>query len=356
MSGATIKLTALSHGGGCGCKIAPAVLDELLGRLPAGLKTDRLLVGADARDDAAVYALDDARALVATTDFFPPIVDDPGDFGRIAAANAISDVYAMGAKPLFALNLIGVPPDKVPAQAAAAILEGGRRTCDQAGVVVAGGHSIASVEPIYGLAVVGQAHPARIKTNAGARQGDQLILSKPLGVGVIAAAIKQDIVYEEAYREMLRWTTLLNVTGERLGGCDGVHAMTDVTGYGLLGHLLEICDASGVGAILHRRRVPVIESARVLLARGISSPAARRNRDGRAARVDFGDVSAEDDAELLFDPQTNGGLLVACAPEVAGEVLAWFRRDGCEHACVIGQFDQFDDPGGEFDGVRVLDD
>lgn len=349
MTDTSVKLTALSHGGGCGCKIAPAVLADLLARLPANLDTQRLLVGNEAKDDAAVFALDDACALVATTDFFTPIVDDPEDFGRIAAANALSDVYAMGAGPLFALNVLGMPLDKVTPDIVAAVLEGGRRTCDQAGVVIAGGHSIDSVEPIYGLAVVGRTRPERVKRNAGAREGDKLILSKPLGVGVIAAAVKQGVVCDEAYREMLRWTTLLNSTGEKLGVCTGVHAMTDVTGYGLLGHLLETCEASGVGAVLHRRRVPVIESARALLAQGVSSSAARRNRDGCASRVDFGGGSAEAEDELLFDPQTNGGLLVACAPDYAGEVLELFHRDGCERACVVGEV-------GSFSGVRVHDD
>ena len=348
MTDTSVKLTALSHGGGCGCKIAPAVLADLLARLPTDVKTKQLLVGNDAKDDAAVFALNDACALVATTDFFTPIVDDPEDFGRIAAANAVSDVYAMGAKPLFALNIVGMPLNKLAPDVVAAVLEGGRRTCDQAGIVIAGGHSIDSVEPIYGLAVVGRIHPERVKTNAGAQEGDRLILSKPLGVGVVAAAVKQGVACDEAYRETLHWTTLLNLSGEKLGACTGVHAMTDVTGYGLLGHLLEICEASGVGAVLHRRRVPVIEAARALLAQGVVSPAARRNRDGCASRVDFGGEPVAGEAELFFDPQTNGGLLVACAPDAVGGVLELFYRDGCERACVIGEI-------GSFAGVRVRD-
>ncbi len=333
-----IKLTALSHGGGCGCKIAPAMLAELLAdaaRDPGGASRD-LLIGGDTKDDAAVFALSGDRAVVATTDFFTPIVDDPEDFGRIAAANALSDVYAMGARPLFALNIVGMPVDKVPPAVIAAVLKGGRRVCAQAGAVIAGGHSIDSAEPIYGLAVIGDAHPDRIKSNAGAKAGDALILSKPLGIGVIAAAIKRGVASDGASAEMLRWAMLLNATGEKLGVCAGVHAMTDVTGYGLLGHLLEMCEASGVGAGLRLRRVPALESARALLAQGVVSGAARRNRDGCAGRVDFG-AADERDINLLCDPQTNGGLLVACAPGDAAEVSALFRRDGCESACVIGE-------------------
>ena len=354
-----LKLTALSHGGGCGCKVAFTVLDELLdglsrrARVSARVPSERragLLVGTDTRDDAAVFALDDDRAIVATTDFFTPIVDDPGDFGRIAAANAISDVYAMGATPLFALNIIGMPVDRVPTAMITEVLAGGESVCSRAGVVIAGGHSIDSAEPVYGLAVIGVAPPGRIKSNAGARAGDVLILGKPLGIGIIAAAIRRGVVPgaptkqgSEAYAELLHWATLLNVTGERLGARAGVHALTDVTGYGLLGHLLEMCRASGagapggqLGAKLRLDRVPVIESARALLGRGIISGAAARNRDGCAGRVDFGDAD-ERQLGLLCDPQTNGGLLVACAPGDAGEVLSLFRRDGCSRARVIGE-------------------
>ncbi len=348
MSNATFKLTALSHGGGCGCKIAPAILAELLAGVTAETAAGRLLVGADTKDDAAVFALSDTRALVATTDFFTPIVDDPEDFGCIAAANAISDVYAMGAKPLFALNIAGMPVDKVPRAVIAGVIAGGQRTCERAGIVIAGGHSIDSAEPIYGLAVIGEVHPGQIKRNAGAREGDALILSKPLGIGVIAAALKRGDVADEAYRELLHWATLLNVTGEKLGACAGVHAMTDVTGYGLLGHLQEMCEASGVGAGVHRRRLPVIASARGLLAEGVVSGAARRNRE--VLRVDFGAAAAKE-IDLMCDPQTNGGLLVACAPAHADEVLALFRHDGCDRACVIGEISPPAPPA----SIRIVD-
>lgn len=333
MSDKTIKLTALSHGLGCGCKIASATLDELLGGITAGA-ADGLLVGNDARDDAAVFALDDDRALVATTDFFVPIVDDPFDFGRIAAANALSDVYAMGARPLLALNVVAMPLDKVPLAVVSDVLKGGQHACREAGIPIAGGHSIDAAEPIYGLAVVGEVHPGRLKRNAGAREGDALILGKPLGVGVIAAAIRRGAASDEAYRELLRWASLLNRVGEKLGARPEVHAMTDVTGYGLLGHLLELCEASGVGAIVRQQRVPVIGSAQMLLDRGIVAGAAQRNRDGCAGRVRF-ETAAEQ--ALLFDPQTNGGLLVACAPDYAEEALRLFREDGCGRACVIGE-------------------
>ena len=336
MSDEKIKLTSLSHGGGCGCKIPSAILTELLNGIAVNGAAQQLLVGNDTKDDAAVFALSADRAVVATTDFFTPIVDDPEDFGRIAAANAVSDVYAMGAKPLFALNLIGMPMEKVSPGVIAAVLEGGRRVCAQAGIVIAGGHSVDLVEPIYGLAVIGEVHPDKIKRNAGACEGDVLILSKPLGIGVIAAAIKRGLASDEVCQQMLQWTTLLNVSGEKLGACAGVHAMTDVTGYGLLGHLLEMCEASGVGAQIDWQRVPVIAAARDLLAQGVATGALRRNRDSHAQRVDFGNAD-EKQINLFCDPQTNGGLLVSCAPGEADEVLALFKRDGCSRADVIGQ-------------------
>ena len=337
MSKETVKLTAFSHGGGCGCKIAPAVLAELLDAIAADPDSKNLLVGNSTKEDAAVFALEDTRALVATTDFFTPIVDDPEDFGRIAAANAISDVYAMGARPLFALNVIAMPVGKLPRSAIAAVLEGGRRTCREAGILIVGGHSIDLTEPVYGLAVVGEVHPERVKYNAGACRGDRLILSKPLGVGVVASAIKQGVASSHAYRQMLHWATLLNRTGERLASIRGVRAMTDVSGYGLLGHLVEMCEASGVGARLHLPQIPVIEAAGELLEQGVVSPAAVRNRSGYVRYVNSGQGATDAAMNLLCDPQTNGGLLVSCAPDDAQEVLDCFRRDGCDRACVVGE-------------------
>ena len=332
-----VKLTALSHGGGCGCKIAPATLAKLLDGIRADAEENNLLVDSSTKDDAAVFALNDTCALVATTDFFTPIVDDPQDFGRIAAANAISDIYAMGAKPLFALNIVGMPVDKLSPDIIVDILKGGRQMCAQASILIAGGHSIDSLEPIYGLAVVGEVHPAQVKRNADAKLGDVLILSKPIGIGVIATAIKRDLASDKAYEQMLHWATLLNVTGEKLSTLKDVHAMTDVTGYGLLGHLLEVCQASNVGAVLQRQRIPVIESARELLVQGVMSVAANRNYNSYGQQVDFGDSIEEYEKNLLCDPQTNGGLLVACAPHCVDEVLDAFHHDGCTEACVIGE-------------------
>ena len=341
-----VKLTTLSHGGGCGCKIAPAALAELLDGIATAGDSKNLLAGNSTKEDAAVFALGATRALVATTDFFTPIVNDPGDFGRIAAANAISDVYAMGARPLFALNVIGMPVDKLPLSVISAVLKGGQATCREAGILIVGGHSIDLSEPVYGLAVVGEAHPEQVKYNAGARRGDRLILSKPLGIGVVATAIKRELASCRAYRQMLRWATLLNRTGERLASIRGVHAMTDVSGYGLLGHLIEMCEASGVGARLRLPRIPVIETARDLLERGIVSPAAARNHSSYARHVDSGQAATDIAMNLLCDPQTNGGLLVSCAPDDTEAVLDCFRHDGCDEACVIGEIR-------EADGIRL---
>lgn len=333
----TIRLTALSHSGGCGCKIAPGTLDCLLEGIAVGADAKKLLAGNSTRDDAAVFAFDDSRALVATTDFFTPIVDEPWDFGRIAAANAISDIYAMGAKPLFALNIAGMPADKLPPAVITAIFEGGRDICGEAGILIVGGHSINSPEPIYGLAVTGEVSPVRVKYNSGALPGDALILGKPLGVGVIAAAARRGLASPEAYQQMLTWATLLNRVGETLGTLDGVHAMTDVSGYGLLGHLIEMCEASGAGAELRWEQIPVIAPVHDLLGQGVASPAAGRNRAGYDRHVDFGRVAADIAANLLYDPQTNGGLLVSCAAGDADRVLDHFHRDGCTEACVIGR-------------------
>ncbi len=337
MSEQRVRLTTLSHGGGCGCKVAPAALAGLLDGIVTGPDSKNLLAGNSTREDAAVFAFGEARALVATTDFFTPIVDDPGDFGRIAAANAISDVYAMGAQPLFALNVVGMPIDKLPASAISAVLKGGQSICREAGILIVGGHSIDLSEPIYGLAVVGEVHPEQVKYNAGARCGDRLILSKPLGVGVIATAIKRQLASSQAYRQMLHWATLLNRTGEKLASIGGVHAMTDVSGYGLLGHLIEMCEASGVGARVCFSQVPVIEAAHDLLGQGVVSPAAARNRDSYVQHVALGQTATAAVMDLLYDPQTNGGLLVSCAPDDTEAVLDCFRRDGCDRACVIGE-------------------
>lgn len=333
----TIKLTQFSHGGGCGCKIAPKPLSRILSKCAPGIVPPELLVGMDTADDAAVYRLNETQALVATTDFFMPIVDDPRDFGRIAATNALSDVYAMGASPVLALAVVGMPLGKLPEETIATILEGGASICREAGIPLAGGHSIDSGEPIYGLVALGIVHPERVKTNAGARPGDTLVLGKPLGVGILSAALKKDILSPEGYAQMRRWTTLLNRAGIDLGALNEVHAMTDVTGFGIAGHLLEMLDASKVGAVLRFGELPVIDEALRHLQDGVCTGASQRNWDSYADRVrtptDFPDWKRK----LLTDPQTSGGLLVACAPESVSRVLEVFARNGCTEAKVIGE-------------------
>ncbi|HDS1579879.1 TPA: selenide, water dikinase SelD [Stenotrophomonas maltophilia] len=331
------RLTSLAHGGGCGCKIAPGVLAELLRGAPALPAPAELLVGRETSDDAAVYRLDDRQAIVATTDFFMPIVDDPFDFGRIAATNALSDLYAMGARPLFALAIVGMPINSLPQDTIRGILEGGERACADAGIVVAGGHSIDSVEPIYGLAAIGVLDPQRLKRNADARAGDVLVLGKPLGVGVYSSALKKELLDADGYRQMLDSTTRLNTVGVALAALDGVHAMTDVTGFGLLGHLLEVCRASGVAAELDSARVPLLPQALELLQRGCVTGASIRNWASYGAEVRFGEGVAAHWQPLLTDPQTSGGLLVSCAPEALDAVLAGFHNAGFAQAAAVGR-------------------
>ncbi len=331
-----IRLTQFSHGGGCGCKIAPGVLRDLLAHGSLGVLPKQLLVGIETSDDAAVYRLNDEQAIVATTDFFMPIVDDPFDFGRIAATNAISDVYAMGGTPLFALALVGMPINQLPMETIRAVLHGGESVCAAAGIPVAGGHSIDSVEPIYGLVVIGLVHPDRVKRNAGAKPGDVLVLGKGLGVGIQSAALKKGELDAAGYAAMLASTTKLNTPGMKLAHIAGVHALTDVTGFGLLGHLLEVCRGSGVGAVLQYADVPLLAGVKALLAAGFKTGASPRNWAGYGEGVDLGKYG--DDAKaLLTDPQTSGGLLVACAPDSVREVLALFRADGFDDAAVIGE-------------------
>ena len=330
------RLTSLAHGGGCGCKIAPGVLAALLRDAPALPVPPDLLVGREASDDAAVYRLNDQQAVVATTDFFMPIVDDPFDFGRIAATNALSDLYAMGATPLFALAIVGMPIDKLPQATIRAILRGGEQACAAAGIVVAGGHSIDALEPIYGLAAIGVVDPARLKRNGGARAGDVLVLGKPLGVGVYSSALKKGLLDAAGHAELLATTTRLNRVGAALAAIDGVHAMTDVTGFGLAGHLLELCRASGCGAVVDVASLPLLTQARSLLDAGCVTGASARNWAGYGHEVDLPHRLAAWQP-LLADPQTSGGLLVACAPEVADGVLARFHADGHAQAAIIGR-------------------
>ena len=272
-----IRLTEFSHGGGCGCKIAPAILSEILATTPMrGLPRD-LLVGTETSDDAAVYRLSATQALVATTDFFTPIVDDPHDFGRIAAANALSDIYAMGGKPIMALAIVGMPLEKLPVSAIRKILEGGEAVCAQAGIPIAGGHSIDTLEPIYGLVVLGLVHPDKVKRNSTARAGDALVLGKPLGVGILSAALKKGELSEAGYRAMLDLTTQLNTPGVKFAEMEGVHALTDVTGYGLLGHLLEICRGSKLAGVVKFDLLPVMPEALQWVQQGVATGASERN-------------------------------------------------------------------------------
>lgn len=335
---APVRLTSLAHGGGCGCKIAPGILSEILKTSPIRIAPPDLLVGVDNNEDAAVYRINDRQAIVATTDFFMPIVDDPYEFGRIAATNAISDVYAMGAKPIFALALLGMPISTLPLEVIQRITEGGASVCADAGIPIAGGHSIDTVEPIYGLVVLGLVDPAKFKRNSGARAGDSLILGKPLGVGILSAALKQEKLSDAGYRRMIACTTQLNTPGLDLVDMPGVHALTDVTGFGLAGHLLEMSRGAGLEAEIRWADVPVIPEAVELVKGGISTGASVRNWNGYGNEVRLGAGIEEWQKLLLTDPQTSGGLLVSCSPESEAEVLAIFRRQGFAEARRIGSF------------------
>ncbi len=332
------RLTSLSHGGGCGCKIAPGVLSEILRSMPSTLPVPtQLMVGIETADDAAVYRLNDDQALIATTDFFMPIVDDPYDFGRIAATNAISDVYAMGGTPILALGIVGMPINVLPLETIGRILEGGQSVCAAAGIPIAGGHTIDSVEPIYGLVVLGLAHPSRIKRNADAQPGDVLVLGKPLGVGVLSAALKKEQLDAQGYRRMIDSTTKLNTPGAELAALEGVHALTDVTGFGLAGHSLELARGAGCTVRIEWKRVPLIEGVRELAAQGFVTGASGRNWTSYGADVRLPEGYAVEDRALLTDPQTSGGLLVSCSREAAEAVLAVFRRHGFASAALIGE-------------------
>ncbi|MBE2241715.1 MAG: selenide, water dikinase SelD [Burkholderiaceae bacterium] len=330
------RLTTLSHGGGCGCKIAPGVLSEILKGTAAMPIPPALLVGIETADDAAVYRLDDERALVATTDFFMPIVDDPFDFGRIAATNAISDVYAMGGRPILALAIVGMPINVLSAETIGRILEGGAAVCRDAGIPIAGGHTIDSVEAIYGLVALGLVHPKHVKRNAGARPGDVLVLGKPLGVGVMSAALKKDALGDGGYAQMIATTTQLNTPGPDLAALPGVHALTDVTGFGLAGHALEIARGARCEVRIEWASVPLMAGVRELAGHGFVTGASGRNWAAYGAEVALAPTFAAEDKALLSDPQTSGGLLVSCAPGAVAEVLSIFERHAFAHAAVIG--------------------
>ena len=338
-----IRLTQYSHGGGCGCKIAPAVLRDILADTPfashlAAAYPD-LLVGIEHSDDAAVYRLNDTQAIVATTDFFMPIVDDPYEFGRIAATNALSDVYAMGGRPLFALAIVGMPIGKLPNEVIRQILAGGESVCKAAGIPIAGGHSIDAPEPIYGLVGIGVVDPRKVKKNAGGQAGDRLILGKPLGVGIYSAALKKGLLSSDQYAAMIAATTQLNTAGADLADTPGVNAMTDITGFGLLGHLLEITRASGLAARVELARLPLLPGVGELAQSGHVTGASQRNWASYGSEVQIADGIADWQRALLTDPQTSGGLLVSCTIESRDAVLDAFRRHGFAQATEIGRLD-----------------
>ncbi|MDR2091882.1 MAG: selenide, water dikinase SelD [Azoarcus sp.] len=330
-----IRLTQFSHGSG-GSRISPVVLRDMLARMPPGLMPPELLAGAETGDGAAVYKLNEQQALIATSDFFAPIVDDPYDFGRIAAANALSDVYAVGGTPILALALVGMPIGKLPLPIIGRVIEGGTSICREAGIPIAGGHSIDSIEPIYGLVALGLASPARIRGNIGAKPGDALILGKPLGIGVLSAAFRNERLDEAGYATMIGIATQLNRIGEKLAACDGVHAMTDVTSEGLLGHLLKLCRGSNCRADLAFDALPVIDLAHDFARQGLKTEASERNWVSCSADVSLYNIPPWQQT-LLTDPQTGGGLLVACAPEATLETLRLFHAEGYADAAELGR-------------------
>ena len=331
------RLTSLSHGGGCGCKIAPAILQQIISKSDTSLIPKALLVGIETSDDAAVYQINETQAIVATTDFFMPIVDDPFDFGRIAATNAISDVYAMGGTPLFALALVGMPINTLPLDTIKKILDGGESVCKAAGIPIAGGHTIDSVEPIYGLVAIGLVNPKNLKRNTGARAGDKLILGKPLGVGILSAALKKEKLDAIGYAAMIAATTKLNTPGIKLGQLESVRALTDVTGFGLAGHLLEICRGSRLGATIDFAKLPIIPGVLDFARNGMVTGASGRNWSGYGDDIMLATHLGDLERNLLTDPQTSGGLLVACDPSAVDQVLAIFATECFSDATVIGE-------------------
>lgn len=331
-----IRLSHLSHGGGCGCKLAPSVLQQLLSTQPIATTYKQLLVGLETGDDAAVWQLDNGTCVIATTDFFMPMVDDPYDFGRIAATNAISDVYAMGGTPILALAILGMPVDKIPPEMVRKILEGGAAVCDTAGIPVAGGHSIDSPEPIYGLAVIGTAAPANIRRNSDARAGDKLILTKALGVGIYSAAFKKGALSRDAYDEFIASTTLLNRIGAKLAKDPAVHAMTDVTGFGLLGHALEMARGSHKTVLIKSAELAYLKDAEKLAKTGFITGASGRNWKSYDASVTLPHDTPDWQRQLYCDPQTSGGLLIACAPDRSDTLLNLIVAAGYPHARIIG--------------------
>jgi selenide, water dikinase len=335
-----VRLTSLAHGGGCGCKLAPSVLQNLLAGQPKASPFRQLLVGIETGDDAAVWQLDDGTCVIATTDFFTPVVDDPNDFGRIAATNAISDVYAMGGKPIMALAILGMPVDKIAPETVREILKGGASVCAAAGIPIAGGHSIDSPEPIYGLAVIGTCKTNEVRRNADGKAGDALILTKALGVGIYSAAIKKGVLSPDGYAEMVATTTLLNRIGAELAKDPDVHAVTDVTGFGLLGHGLEMARGSKLTVVLHVKDLPLLKEATSLVQQGNVTGASHRNWASYGTEVELPSGLADWQRHLLTDPQTSGGLLVSCASERAQPILQSIVSAGYPAARIIGRLEQ----------------
>jgi len=336
-AGEGLRLTSFSHGGGCGCKIAPGVLSEILRSSAGGIVPPELLVGIETADDAAVYQLNDEQALIATTDFFMPIVDDPFDFGRIAATNAISDVYAMGGKPIMALALVAMPIANLPVEVIGQIIRGGESVCREAGIPIAGGHTIDSVEPIYGLVVMGLVHPKKVRRNADAKAGDVLVLGKPLGVGVLSAALKKNALDAAGYRQLIDTTTRLNTPGIALAQMPAVHAITDITGFGLAGHALELARGAKLGIEIDWAKVPLLDGVAQMAGDGFITGASGRNWQGYGAEVDLDPGLPAVARDLISDPQTSGGLLVSCDEAAVDDVLKVFRDEGFGTAAVIGR-------------------
>ena len=332
-----IRLTSLAHGGGCGCKLAPSVLRDILATMPAAGHFANLMVGTETSDDAAVWRLNDEQALVATTDFFMPVVDDPFEFGRIAATNALSDIYAMGATPILALAIVGMPVGVMPVEMIRKILVGGATVCGKAGVPLAGGHSIDSKEPIYGLVALGLVHPDKLLTNRTGREGDLLILTKALGVGVYSAALKQNRLDGEGYASLIASTTQLNTLGKDLGNVSGVHALTDVTGFGLLGHTLEMARGAGLAAEINAAAIPLLPGVEALAKEGVRTGAATRNWDSYGDAVAIPAGFADWRRDILCDPQTSGGLLIAAGRDEAPSVLAMARQAGFANSAIVGR-------------------
>lgn len=332
-----VRLTQLTHGGGGGCKVAPDILEKILAGIKPGIIPPQLLLGMEKSDDAAVYQLNAQQAIVATTDFFTPMVDDPYDFGRIAATNAISNIYAKGATPLFALALVGMPLSALPLEAIGKVLEGGESICRQASIPIAGGHTIDALEPIYGLVVIGMVNPQHFKRNAAAQPGDRLILGKQLGTGIYSTALKQGALMPGDYEALIACATQLNTPGPVLACLDGVHAVTDVTGFGMLGHLMGMCKGSAVAARVNFAAVPRLARAMELLDAGFKAGASRRNWGSFGVGVKLAEQIGGDERTLLTDPQPAGGLLVSWSPETVTEVLSIFLQQGFSHVSVIGE-------------------